>query len=549
MKIGGANAKHFRDLFDLKVKAGDTYATVVDKFKSKSGLNKILKEKESIIKQIEKQKDIEDEATSGLNLQFLSGKINELEEKQKPLDGELKQLSDEVFMLQEASKEKDNDEQMFKDGGKKEWISNKISKLVKEGKPQNQAVAIANAMYNSRKKKFELGGMQFNQDQIIALGSQFNLTPEESTKLFMEFKKGGYMYQQGGEFLTEGQGLGFVPDDQSRDPETGLFGEVNRDTFADTVTKNPWFDWRNFNPNNPEDVKRFQTQFNELSSTGQQIRVDGKFGEQTASVQLPFTQTRGIVTGDPTISADLLLDPIATPPVTPEEEELARVEGDRLDAILLPDQSPLPPDALQPHLKNQRRFDRVDPNLISPEQQIQEINRNQNQVTKQLNNLPDSQRRAALASLNANTNEQLNKTIQETNRINSQIKTEADRINLNQSNMEENFLATDALDFERRQLTALAKTQNDIRNYFNQLRRIQVGNFNTINNLNLLNDLNDDFQFTSNGIEKTSGNPVFTTDAVERAQAGIPSLSTTPITPTQKKYGGKMKKKRGRRRK
>ena len=510
LKLGGSNAKHIRDVFGLDVKASNTFSTVLDKFKSKSGLKKIHKEKEDIIAQIEKQKEIKDESTSGLNLEFLSGKLNELDEKQAPLESAMQELFDEAFLLQEAGKDKST--------------------------PADNEV-------------FELGGTKFNSDQVIAMGKKYNLSPEESKAYFNEFKNGGMMEYQDGGFGNKGSGLGFVPEGQSRDTSTGLFGEVNQAAFEETMLKNPWFEWRGFDPNNSQDVLRFQQQFNRMSSTGQQIREDGKFGEQTQSVQLDFAQTLPpVLQQDEIVAGDLPTRQFVPP--TPEEEELEAVElGNRVDAILLPDQSPLPPDSLQPHLKNQRRFDRLDPNLISPEQQIEEINRNRNQVQKQLNQLPDNQRRAALASLNANTNNQLNGAISEVNRVNSQIKTQTDRVNLQQSNMEENFLATDALDFERRQLTALAKTQNDIRNYFNQLRRVQVGNFNTINNLNLLNDLNSDFQFTSNGIEKTTSNPKFTSDAVKRAQAGIPSLSTTPIAPPKKKYGGKVKKRRVRRKK
>lgn len=47
---------------------------------------------------------------------------------------------------------------MFKDGGKSDWISAKISTLVKEGYPQKQAVAIAYSMYEDAKK--EQGGYQ-----------------------------------------------------------------------------------------------------------------------------------------------------------------------------------------------------------------------------------------------------------------------------------------------------------------------------------------------------------------------------------------------------
>jgi hypothetical protein len=44
----------------------------------------------------------------------------------------------------------------YKDSqNKSKWISNKIDKLVSEGKPKNQAIAISNAMWNSR---MQIGG-------------------------------------------------------------------------------------------------------------------------------------------------------------------------------------------------------------------------------------------------------------------------------------------------------------------------------------------------------------------------------------------------------
>ena len=52
----------------------------------------------------------------------------------------------------------------YKDGGMKQsWISNKIGELVKEGRPQKQAVAIAYSMWN---QKHEMGGTQLPKYQF-----------------------------------------------------------------------------------------------------------------------------------------------------------------------------------------------------------------------------------------------------------------------------------------------------------------------------------------------------------------------------------------------
>ena len=41
LKVGGSYAKELNKMFDLGVKASDTYATVLDKYNNKSGLKKI----------------------------------------------------------------------------------------------------------------------------------------------------------------------------------------------------------------------------------------------------------------------------------------------------------------------------------------------------------------------------------------------------------------------------------------------------------------------------------------------------------------------------
>ena len=51
----------------------------------------------------------------------------------------------------------------YKDGGKSDWISNKIGILMKEGRPQKQAIAIAYSMWN---QKHEMGGTQLPKYQF-----------------------------------------------------------------------------------------------------------------------------------------------------------------------------------------------------------------------------------------------------------------------------------------------------------------------------------------------------------------------------------------------
>ena len=64
--------------------------------------------------------------------------------------------------------------------------------------------------------------------------------------------------------------------------------KVGTDEVAGLKENNPWFDWKNFDPSNKKDVERFQKEYNEKAPEGEQIKVDGKLGAQTASAYVPY---------------------------------------------------------------------------------------------------------------------------------------------------------------------------------------------------------------------------------------------------------------------
>lgn len=111
LKIGKDNAKYFKDKYNIKVKASDTYATVVDKIKSKTGLTKLNKEQEKIIKEVQKQeKSTKDVATKNINLEFLSQKINELEEEKATVEEVVREALIDVYNVQESEKPEEEQE-------------------------------------------------------------------------------------------------------------------------------------------------------------------------------------------------------------------------------------------------------------------------------------------------------------------------------------------------------------------------------------------------------------------------------------------------------
>ena len=78
-----------------------------------------------------------------------------------------------------------------------------------------------------------------------------------------------------------------IPAGQSRQ-DSGFYGNVSQSDFAELQAANPWYDWENFDPSNEADVKAYQTEFNKRAKEAgskARIKVDGKFGQQTASAR------------------------------------------------------------------------------------------------------------------------------------------------------------------------------------------------------------------------------------------------------------------------
>lgn len=105
LKIGASNAKSFQKEFNVKVSAGSTFATVVDKYRKTIGLTDILAEEEEIIKKIAEQEQITNQVTKDLNYKVLSKRLNTIQEQKAPLEEKLTDFVDFVFDVQENHKE------------------------------------------------------------------------------------------------------------------------------------------------------------------------------------------------------------------------------------------------------------------------------------------------------------------------------------------------------------------------------------------------------------------------------------------------------------
>ena len=99
----------------------------------------------------------------------------------------------------------------------------------------------------------------------------------------------------------------------------------------------------------------------------------------------------------------------------------------------------------------------------------------------------------------ATSDQQINKAISSANIANQNNQQRVNEVNMRQGDMEENARATDALDFERRQLTALSKTNEDLNRYFDYNKKVAINNFNLRHKQQLLNTLFENYNVDAFG--------------------------------------------------
>ena len=739
-KLGAKNAKYIRDNFDLNIKAKDTYSDVLDRFRTKMGLNKLVDEEEKLIEKLEKEQEKNDSQTKSLNIEHLTNKINEINKKKEPIEEARKSLFDSLFNLQESEKDfemksefekggvkkmamdmgipEDKAFQLFKqyksgamysedtyqDGGTRlekakknhenfnklyqpivDRVDNKkflgdfnnpglIDKLVsnqelsdKKGYSYDNLELLLNVFnvpdnvkkYNkSNEKEYidywltnpsistnsrperkipemdstleELQNLILSYDDNTLADTlskdyskmgMFNFTkflPEgvnmfEALKYFNHLKKltkentfkTGGEYQDGGDkkkVETEIVG-GINPYNIKEDfvrqskGEGIFFGKATADRLQALEQNFPLLVNKTFNIERDdngnitnasikkgETIENFQKAVDQnyealiqdAERLGDPSRVksfvnkvqnerfnndlvarafDSKFGNFTSSrpnfgfrsvtsEDLEKLKQQGITTykqlvdengeikqgidispeskkllerfkgaksnfllGDKEIvgSPESIKTLERTETFVPDDKKEDRK---RLNVALFPDQTPMMPGALQPHLKVKRRFERVVPETIDPEPFLEEIFQQQAVADRQLEGLPPNVAAAAKANNLANTQKAVSNTMLNIETQNQRARGQANQINAQTQRMEENAAASDALSYEQRQLRAKAITDRDIENYYDQLQALNTQRFLDVNELNLRNALMDDVKYLGDGTFTSSPAPI-----------------------------------------
>lgn len=287
------------------------------------------------------------------------------------------------------------------------------------------------------------------------------------------------------------------------------------------------------------DLDKFRT-----ATSGQKQLIADEYGVPVAELEksavnpankfLKLTP-QGIVaapTADPTVSTAEQISAY-TGDVNLETGVDTNVNGARKGVLLLPDQTPLMPGSMRPALKAERTYERIDAPRMSPDALIQEIRRQEQSAMEGISQLPDAQRAAATAQIQANTQAELNKVMSQTESQNMLAKTQTDQFNAQTQRVEEDYRVKDLQDYETKILTADWKTEANLRSYYNQLQKINNVNYNAVENVNLLNQAFENVAYTPNGIQATNLAPI-----ADYKTATAPQTEKKP----KKRAGGRFKK-------
>lgn len=524
--IGRDLAKQLSKQYEVSLKASNTYAEALDKVQIKLGLEDVNKEQEKLIEKIDyQQKNVKDENTLSANIEVLSSKLKDLEDKKKPLEAESAKVFEELFQKQEESKSPDEkvNTGVFAEGGEQgepNYRQKNIYENWEAYKKQHEIPNVGSGIFGKEIDKTKV--LTEIKRLFPTISSQYIGEDGKVTKP-KEFQQAIQNYYY--DFLTTAKNLYGADSEKYKQIEA----QVNKDRFTDgDPTK---------------DVRSFDGKFGNFTSTRpnygleliptevkKQLDAENIYTVGQLRTQKPEIYQEYIGNKDFAFQDDTFLLEIQNAPEVVQEAQAEKSQpptanntatntvqpipttdglGTRMGVANLPDQTPLAPDAMGAHLKTNTRYERADFRAISPEQQLMELQKMTERAENNLDMMPPQQRASLSANLLATQADQASKIIAQTNQFNTQGQNQIDNINRQIQMQEENANNANALNFEQRQMLAEAKTQADYHNFINKVKENELLNYNTINNLNLSNMMYDNFQFTDQGIESKGIPPQF----------------------------------------
>lgn len=481
-KIGKDNAKKFKDEFDVKVRATDTFATVLDRYNKKIGLDALIEEEKEIFEKIETQ-DTDNsikENVKGLNLKALQKRLQEIESEKGETKVMQKEAFDKIFEEQEKiPKKKEKD--IMKEGG----IHNDIDFL---------------------SKKYKI-----DKDRLITLMQEGGVTidPIKVTKKEAEenVKRGIWEDLGNGKYRKKGiEAIEY----------TTL--EIGEPVETQTVTTKKLNSYKNVWESGKVDKNKYPTleKFVEASEKWWKENPDKKRQVEsvvTTDVDIPIESVKETIKGVP--DEFFYVEQEDKKQVQTSEKQTEEVgtqeqkENKPFNMPFIPQDFILPPSARQDVYKQSVEFGRVDPIKVSAEPNLVELERQRQALEEAVKFLPPAQAAALMAKSLGQTQNASNKAISTTEITNAQAQNQADIYNLGARAKEDLMNIRFEQDYENKTTAAVGNQEKDIRQYFNDLNNQQRYNFDYIERRNLLNQAYPQFNVQGNSNIEFAGAPEF----------------------------------------
>jgi hypothetical protein len=132
-------------------------------------------------------------------------------------------------------------------------------------------------------KKMDAAALQSAMNDTI---EQFGLKTTDKGNIMAKLGANIMKAQDGVKKLSKLEALPDVPKGQRK--EKIYYGGVTDKDVERMKNENPWYNWSNFNPSDPEDVADFQSNFNKKAEevgVPVRLKVDKKLGQQTVSAR------------------------------------------------------------------------------------------------------------------------------------------------------------------------------------------------------------------------------------------------------------------------
>ena len=436
--LGGEFAKYVRNIYGINVKFNDTYADSIDKYVRKLKISDLEDEVTKIEKQVKEQDRVKDDATKSLNLQFLQKKYEEKATELQKAQVLLADFTKVMFDKQEKAK------------GKSENKSNPTT-LAKGGTIDGNKIAALALEYDiPLERAYEMLNMPIQKaDAGITVKSLYSTSTADNKSsdffsdplLTMEEKLTKYRAQ-----------LDTIPG----------YSKADKDNLVGLKAKTLQLAPTSLSINSDPSLLSYDLSsgvYPEFASTGapassKSMNVNTAKGKEDAGVSQEGKDA-GLSATDAKIQEAF-----------DRAKRLQSAKNYKANSYKFPFPVLMPPEPLQLTSLQNPQLEQTYPKYQTNEEALKNIYLAEGMGLEQMKDYTDPLKLATLASVIGGTQEQVNKSYADLFKVNAGIDSAADTLNLNLRNQNMLMRMQGRADYEQKTLSAIDKTKQEQKNYF-----------------------------------------------------------------------------------